>query len=229
MNDRLAIVPSSCESTRQGGRGRQRKQECGIRTALGATPARHQTLGLALGALAATGAGRLATGVPVDVRPGDPVVFAVVGFLLGGNGSGCLSRVVTARGEGRAARDAASRLRRLSWKQVSQEESGARGRRTSSGRFSRRRGAPAASTAAAVAPHLPARPLRGVRARIVGFSDTVFMGNAASGPGSRGGGRRVRPRGAGHEAARDPPNVFEHSPGLSWYQPSTNGSRGRKF
>ncbi len=42
------------------------------------------TLGLALGALGATGAGRLATGFLVDVRPGDPVVFAVVGFLLAG-------------------------------------------------------------------------------------------------------------------------------------------------
>ena len=73
----------------------QRKQEFGIRTALGATPAAITrlalgrgvvltTLGLALGALAATGAGRLATGFLVDVRPGDPVVFAVVGFLLAG-------------------------------------------------------------------------------------------------------------------------------------------------
>ncbi len=73
----------------------QRKQEFGIRTALGATPAAITRLalgrgvvlttsGLALGALAATGAGRLATGFLVDVRPGDPVVFAVVGLLLAG-------------------------------------------------------------------------------------------------------------------------------------------------
>ena len=73
----------------------QRRQEFGIRTALGATPAAITrlalgrgvvltTLGLALGAVAAAGAGRLATGFLVDVRPGDPVVFAVVGFLLAG-------------------------------------------------------------------------------------------------------------------------------------------------
>ena len=71
----------------------QRRQEFGIRTALGATPAAITrlalgrgvvltTLGLALGAVAAAGAGRLATGFLVGVRPGDPVVFAVVGCLL---------------------------------------------------------------------------------------------------------------------------------------------------
>ena len=73
----------------------QRKQEFGIRAALGATPAAITRLalgrgvvlttsGLALGALVAPGAGRLATGFLVDVRPGDPVVFAVVGCLLAG-------------------------------------------------------------------------------------------------------------------------------------------------
>ena len=71
----------------------QRRQEFGIRTALGATPAAITrlalgrgvaltTLGLALGAVAAAGAGRLAIGFLVGVRPGDPVVFAVVGCLL---------------------------------------------------------------------------------------------------------------------------------------------------
>ena len=73
----------------------QRKQEFCIRTALGATPAAITrlalsrgavltTLGLALGAVAAAGAARLTAGFLVDVRPGDPVVFAVVGFLLAG-------------------------------------------------------------------------------------------------------------------------------------------------
>ena len=73
----------------------QRRQEFGIRTALGATPAAITrlalgrgvvltALGLAIGAVAATVAGRLTTGFLVDVRPGDPVVFAVVGFLLAG-------------------------------------------------------------------------------------------------------------------------------------------------
>ena len=73
----------------------QRKQEFCIRTALGATPAAITrlalsrgavltTLGLALGAVAAAGAARLTAGFLVDVRPGDPAVFAVVGFLLAG-------------------------------------------------------------------------------------------------------------------------------------------------
>ena len=73
----------------------QRKREFCIRTALGATPAAITrlalsrgvvltTLGLALGAVAAAGAARLTAGFLVDVRPTDPVVFAVVGFLLAG-------------------------------------------------------------------------------------------------------------------------------------------------
>ena len=73
----------------------QRRQEFGIRTALGATPAAITrlalgrgvvltTLGLAIGAVSATAAGRLTAGFLVGVRPGDPVVFAVVGVLLAG-------------------------------------------------------------------------------------------------------------------------------------------------
>ena len=73
----------------------QRRQEFGIRTALGATPAAITrlalgrgvvltALGLALGAVAAAAARRLTTGFLVDIGPGDPVVFAVVGFLLAG-------------------------------------------------------------------------------------------------------------------------------------------------
>ena len=79
-----------------------RRQEFGIRTALGATPAAFTrlalgrgvvltALGLALGAVAATAAGRVATGFLVDVRPGDPVVFAVVGFLLAGTALAAVS------------------------------------------------------------------------------------------------------------------------------------------
>ena len=73
----------------------QRKKEFGIRTALGATSASIArlalargvlltTLGLALGAVAATIATRLTTGFLIDVRPIDPVVFALTGFLLAG-------------------------------------------------------------------------------------------------------------------------------------------------
>ena len=73
----------------------QRKQEFGIRTAVGATSAALTrlalgrgvvltTVGLILGAVAAAGAGRLAAGFLVEVRSSDPVVFAVVGALLAG-------------------------------------------------------------------------------------------------------------------------------------------------
>ncbi len=73
----------------------QRKQEFGIRAALGATSATIirlalgrgivlTTLGLALGAVAATAATRLAAGFLVDVNPTDPVVFASTGLLLAG-------------------------------------------------------------------------------------------------------------------------------------------------
>ena len=73
----------------------QRKQEFGIRTALGATSAGIirlalgrgivlTTLGLALGAVAAAGAARLTAGFLVGVRPSDPAVFAVAGLLLAG-------------------------------------------------------------------------------------------------------------------------------------------------
>ena len=72
----------------------QRRQEFGIRTALGATPAAITrlalgrgvaltTLGLALGAVAAAGAGRLATGFLVDVRPGDPQARSLTGHSRG--------------------------------------------------------------------------------------------------------------------------------------------------
>lgn len=73
----------------------QRKQEFGIRTALGATAAgiirlalgrgvMLTTLGLVLGAVAAAGAARLTAGFLVDVSPVDPAVFAVAGLLLVG-------------------------------------------------------------------------------------------------------------------------------------------------
>ena len=73
----------------------QRKQEFGIRTALGATAAAITglalgrgvvltTLGLVLGAVAAGGAARLTGGFLVEVSPSDPAVFAVVGLLLAG-------------------------------------------------------------------------------------------------------------------------------------------------
>ena len=72
----------------------QRRHEFGIRTAVGATSAAIlrlalgrgvllTMLGVGLGAIAATGAARLTAGFLVDVGPGDPIVFAVVGFLLG--------------------------------------------------------------------------------------------------------------------------------------------------
>ena len=41
-------------------------------------------LGLALGALAASGLARLTAGFLVGVRPGDPAVFGIAGFLLAG-------------------------------------------------------------------------------------------------------------------------------------------------
>ena len=73
----------------------QRKQEFGIRAALGATAAAITrlalgrgvvltTLGLALGAVAATAATRLAAGFLVDVNPTDPLVFASTSLLLAG-------------------------------------------------------------------------------------------------------------------------------------------------
>ena len=73
----------------------RRKQEFGIRAALGATPAAIMrlalgrgvvltTLGVVLGAAAAVGAARLTAGFLVGVRPADPVVFSVVGLLLAG-------------------------------------------------------------------------------------------------------------------------------------------------
>ena len=73
----------------------QRKQEFGIRTALGATSAAIvglalgrgvalTTLGLALGAAAAAGAARLTAGFLVDVSPTDPAVFALTASLLAG-------------------------------------------------------------------------------------------------------------------------------------------------
>ena len=73
----------------------RRRREFGIRIALGATAAAITglalgrgaaltTLGLALGAAVAAGAARLTAGFLVDVSPTDPVVYAVVGFLLAG-------------------------------------------------------------------------------------------------------------------------------------------------
>ena len=71
----------------------RRKQEFGIRAALGATSAAITrlalgrglaltTLGLAFGAVAATAATRLIAGFLVDVSPTDPVVFTVTGLVL---------------------------------------------------------------------------------------------------------------------------------------------------
>ena len=73
----------------------QRRQEFGIRTALGATAADIVRLaigrglllvviGLALGALAAAGVTPFATSFLLNVDPTDPVVFGVAGFLLAG-------------------------------------------------------------------------------------------------------------------------------------------------
>ena len=73
----------------------QRKQEFGIRAALGASPAAITrlalgrglvltTLGLTLGVLAAAGAARLTAGFLVGVSPNDPVVFVLTGLLLAG-------------------------------------------------------------------------------------------------------------------------------------------------
>ena len=73
----------------------QRKQEFGIRAALGATSAAIirlalgrgvvlTMLGLVLGAGAAVGAARLTAGFLVDVRPSDPAVLVVAGLLLAG-------------------------------------------------------------------------------------------------------------------------------------------------
>ena len=73
----------------------QRKQEFGIRAALGASAAAITrlalgrglvltTLGLTLGVLAAAGAARLTAGFLVGVSPSDPVVFALTGLLLAG-------------------------------------------------------------------------------------------------------------------------------------------------
>ncbi len=71
----------------------QRRQEFGIRTALGATAAGIVRLalgrgmiltgiGLALGGLAAAGVTPFTTGFLIDVNPTDPVVFGVTGLLL---------------------------------------------------------------------------------------------------------------------------------------------------
>ncbi len=73
----------------------RRRQEFGIRAALGATSAAITrlalgrglaltTLGLALGAVAAVAATRLTAGFLVDVSPTDPVVFTVTGLVLAG-------------------------------------------------------------------------------------------------------------------------------------------------
>ena len=73
----------------------QRKQEFGIRAALGASPAAITrlalgrglvltTLGLTLGVLAAAAAARLTAGFLVGVSPTDPVVFALTCLLLAG-------------------------------------------------------------------------------------------------------------------------------------------------
>ncbi len=73
----------------------QRQHEFGIRTAVGATSGAIlrlalgrgvvlTLLGVGVGAMAASGAARLTAAFLVDVGPGEPVVFAVVGFLLGG-------------------------------------------------------------------------------------------------------------------------------------------------
>lgn len=72
----------------------QRKQEFGIRSALGATSAAIRLalgrgvvlsmLGLALGAVAASGLARLTAGFLVGVTPGDPAVFGIAGLLLAG-------------------------------------------------------------------------------------------------------------------------------------------------
>ena len=73
----------------------RRRQEFGIRAALGATPAAITrlalgrglvltTLGLALGAVAAGAATRLVAGFLVDVSPTDPAVFTVTGLVLAG-------------------------------------------------------------------------------------------------------------------------------------------------
>jgi len=71
----------------------RRRQEFGIRAALGATSApitrialgrglALTTLGLTLGAVAAVAATRLVAGFLVDVSPTDPVVFTVTGLVL---------------------------------------------------------------------------------------------------------------------------------------------------
>ena len=73
----------------------RRKQEFGIRAALGATSAAIirlalrrgvvlSTLGLVLGAAAATSVARLTAGFLVGVRSSDPAVFGIAGFLLAG-------------------------------------------------------------------------------------------------------------------------------------------------
>ncbi len=73
----------------------RRRQEFGIRAALGATSAAITrlalgrglaltTLGLALGAAAAVAATRLTAGFLVDVSPTDPAVFTVTGLVLAG-------------------------------------------------------------------------------------------------------------------------------------------------
>ena len=73
----------------------QRKQEFGIRAALGASAVAITrlalgrglvltTLGLILGVLAAAGAARLTAGFLVGVSPTDPIVFALTGLLLAG-------------------------------------------------------------------------------------------------------------------------------------------------
>ena len=74
----------------------RRRHEFGIRSAVGATSTAIvrlalgrgvllTILGVGLGAVAATGAARLAAGFLVDVGPGDPVVWVVVGLLLAGS------------------------------------------------------------------------------------------------------------------------------------------------
>ena len=73
----------------------RRRQEFGIRAALGATSAAITrlalgrglaltTLGLTLGAVAAVAATRLTAGFLVDVSPTDPAVFTVTGLVLAG-------------------------------------------------------------------------------------------------------------------------------------------------
>ena len=100
----------------------QRKQEFGIRNPPLARPRRPSSgshsvggvalsiLGLALGAVAASGLARLTAGFLVGVSPSDPAVFSIAGPPAGRCGSACVSGAVPARGEGRPAHYAASRI-----------------------------------------------------------------------------------------------------------------------